>query len=167
MTKCIKNSSALVLIIALIFTLNACAQEVADVTQETAETPVEIVDQRVEYYSGVTAHQILMREAFFELNSLIQYPAPEDDQWMFRLNVEIARIQRILREEFGTICPIEYDDANIHYLQALENLQYFVDNYPTALEDMDTSLMDECRVALMSGVDMLDLAVEELQRQEP
>ncbi len=163
-----KYLSALVLIFALIFSLHACAQtEVADVTHETTEAPLEIVDPRVEYYAGVTAHQILMREAFFELNNLIENPMPEDDLWMFRLNVEITRIQRMLRDEFGAICPIEYDEANIQYLQALGSLEYFVENYPKALENLDTSLMDACRAELKSGVDMLDLAVEELQRQEP
>ena len=123
-----------------------------------------INDQKVLYFSGVTSQKLLMDDAFYVLNNLMQDPKPQDTSWTFQLNVQLTRIQRMLSDEFGKICPVEYQDANIHYLKALESFRFVLENYPKALENLDTSLMEACNQELKTGSELLEASVEELNK---
>lgn len=172
MTK-ISFKQLLVLSLALIIgiSLHSCTQK----TEQSAQSEPapaftdssEINDPKVVYFSGVTAQKLLMDDAFFVLNNLMREPSPQDDFWTFQLNVQLTRIQRMLLDEFGQICPVEYQEANIHYLQALESFRFVAENYPKAVNDVDMTLMQACNEQLAIGTDLLGAAVSELYRQQP
>lgn len=160
-------SLVLVLIVfPLVLSLSACY------SQKQVETkPIEQVndsslinDQKVLYFSGVTSQKLLMDDAFYVLNILMQDPKPQDTSWTFQLNVQLTRIQRMLNDEFGKICPVEYKEANMHYLKALESFRFVLENYPKALENLDTSLMEACSQELKLGSELLETSVEELKK---
>jgi hypothetical protein len=165
MSKIFRLASIL-MTFSLLISLSACfsQKQVETKPPEQANDSSLINDQKVLYFSGVTSQKLLMDDAFFVLSNLMQEPKPQDTNWTFQLNVQLTRIQRILNDEFGKICPVEYQDANIHYLKALESFRFVLENYPKALENLDTSLMEACSQELKIGSELLGTSVEELNK---
>jgi hypothetical protein len=100
---------SILLTFAILINFGACN------SQKQIETkPVDKVidssiinDQKVLYFSGVTSQKLLMDDAFYVLNNLMKDPNPQDNSWTFQLNVQLTRIQSMLSDEFGKICPVE------------------------------------------------------------
>lgn len=158
--------TSIFMVFSMLISLSACfsQKQVEIKPPEQVNDSSLINDQKVLYFSGVTSQKLLMDDAFYVLNNLMQEPKPQDTNWTFQLNVQLTRIQRMLNDEFGQICPVEYQDANMHYLKALESFRFVLENYPKALENLDTSLMEACNQELKIGSELLDTSVEELNK---
>jgi hypothetical protein len=168
-----KQFFALSLALLIGLSLHSCSKTAEQGDQPAQETTLasrdssQLNDPKVVYFSGVTSQKLLMDDAFYVLNNLMRNPSPQDDFWTFQLNVQLTRIQRMLLDEFGQICPVEYQEANIHYLQALESFRFVAENYSKAVNDLDMTLMEACNEQLAIGTDLLGSAVSELNRQQP
>jgi hypothetical protein len=46
----------------------------------------------------------------------------------------------------------------------LESFRFVLENYPKALENLDTSLMEACNQELRMGSELLEASVEELNK---
>jgi hypothetical protein len=62
--------------------------------------------------------------------------------------------------------PEDMEDSHDYVLQAMDELQFVIDNYPDAVDNMDIDLLKECSEALTEGGDYFEKAKEEIEFAE-
>ena len=139
--------------------------EVANQVKTDAEEQLTEIDARNEYYSSVMSQKMILSEAFFQLDTLIKNPKPNDASWSFQVDALLVKIQKVIENKYGKICPAIYNDANIEYSKALDSFQYFVKNYPKAIENMNSELLSTCSEKLKEGYQSIGAAAEVLNQK--
>ncbi len=169
MNKMIKNYFLSGLIVFVMVFASSCTgpKQVELKTDDVTIDSSMINDPKVVYYSGVMSQKLITDDAFYIMDNLMRDPMPNDESWKFQLNVQLMRLQRILTDQYGFICPVEFEDANIHDLKALESCRFVLENYPKALENSDTELMSACSAQMIAGAELIGIAAEELNKQQP
>lgn len=141
-------------------------QQGIDKGKEIIQKELSDVEARNLYYSTVMAQKEILSNAFFELDTLIKNPKPDDQTWNFKVDSLLVTIQKVIETKYGKTCPAVYSDANIEYLKALEAFQYFVENYPKAVENMNDELLRTCSEKLREGYQSIDFVGKTLEAKK-
>ena len=133
---------------------------------ETVQKEISEIEARNLYYSSVMTQKQILSDAFFKLDNLVKDPKPNDQTWNFQVEAQLVIIQKVLETKYGKTCPAVYSDANIEYLKALEAFQYFVENYPKAIENMNDELLSSCSLKLQEGYQSIELVGKALEEKK-
>jgi hypothetical protein len=134
--------------------------------QQNLQNQPSEIDLRKEYYSSVMSQKQILSDAFFALDNLIKDPKPKDQTWNFQVDSNLVKIQKVIEDKYGKICPAVYNEANIEYSKALDAFQYFVTNYPKAIENMNSELLSTCSEKLKQGYQSIDFVGKILETKK-
>lgn len=126
--------------------------------QQNLQNQQSEIDVRNAYYSSVMTQKMILRDAFYALDNLIKQPKPKDQTWNFQVDSNLVKIQKVIEDKYGKICPAVYNDANVEYSKALDAFQFFVINYPDAIKNMNDELLRSCSEKLKLGYQSIEEA---------
>jgi hypothetical protein len=162
------------LLIGFVLQTAGCKKKVAPIevnvtgsnNQQNLQNQPSEIDLRKEYYSSVMSQKQILSDAFFALDNLIKDPKPKDQTWNFEVDANLVKIQKVIENKYGKICPAVYNDANIEYSKALDDFQFFVTNYPDAIKNMNDELLKTCSEKLKQGYTSIDFVGKTLEARK-
>jgi hypothetical protein len=85
-----------------------------------------------------------------------------DSDWQIDMASTLVDMQRYIQDVQAINPPDAVADVHDTLLQAMDEYQFVVDNFPTALDTLDSSLIDECTSHMKNGNDLVGQATDEM-----
>ena len=148
--------------------------EVAPVTKEVEkkepEPIVEDNSEEINAYKSGLAESLGMVNAALEKFSDLSYEASDNpyvmttDSWIQDTAVVLTYLDLAIDKAYALDPPEELKGVHTEIISSMDNYKFVVDNYPSAIDNMDFDLLDECIAHMQDGSYYMQRATEEMEK---
>lgn len=137
--------------------------------EEANAAQVAQVELLISYSSAMAGHLDALSDVLSELSMLTTNAGSNpmlmrDEDWMTEMAITLLLLDETIKSVRNESPPEMMQESHRITLLAMDEYQFVVDTFPTALDNMDANLMDQCIIALQNGAAYTSEATAELDK---
>lgn len=155
-------------------------EPVEEIIEEPVEETVETVDNDTNepvFDASTLEYSTKMESISYDIQTImndfsqLMYQAGDnpnlmfDDNWIIDVATQIALLDGVITEVRNIEAPSQLDDVHSLILEAMNEYEFVVDNFPSAIDNMDVNLINECNTAITNATGHITEATSLLQEK--
>jgi len=123
--------------------------------EEVKEEPKESLEETA-YIIALAKQSSEWSNTFQQFGELLEYPRMGEDDWTMQAAAQIVQMRMLCDDANELTPPDKYKESHELYMKAVNEYNWVATNFPTAIDNLDVDMINECSERTLKGNDYIN-----------